>query len=415
MSSSSFIFQPLKDFNCLFKSNKFSTIDGLRTSAHLSLVYLHIVMVFVLLIPMYPNKEWLEYLKTNSFLVTSYAPLILEIFFLLTGFLLTYQTLTIKENINIYLFIFKRFLRYLPGLGLIYLYIFIFDDSSMNKNWIQYFIHLPLIQNYINTDYWSLSLIATWSNSLDFQVYILLSILIYFLSIKYKLNLRQIYDILYILLLSSFCVCFYCFDSRTMNTKKEGVQLHPLIALNYTQVKIYFEFNNLPSLSINETTVTNDLNYLQSSIILKNHLKYYYYPLHIRYSSFIVGSLLAVKLLLSGHNIQNNNTFSRFKKLIYGILMCCLFLSIIRQLKITQLKPSEIMITIVMCSIRQLISIIFAFLLYTTLVDKQHSYHNKYLKQILCFHIFTPLAKLSYSVYLLHFRIASDLVYKGPL
>ncbi|CAF1616780.1 unnamed protein product, partial [Didymodactylos carnosus] len=88
---------------------------------------------------------------------------------------------------------------------------------------------------------------------------------------------------------------------------------------------------------------------------------------------------------------------------------------IIRQLKITQLKPSEIIATIFTCSIRQFVSIIFAFLLYTTLVDEQHPYYKKYLKKILSFHLFTPLAKLSYSVYLLHFRIASDLVYKGPL
>ncbi|CAF1601200.1 unnamed protein product, partial [Didymodactylos carnosus] len=320
-------------FNCLFKSNKFSTIDGLRTIANLSIVYLHIVLAFVLLIPMYPNKEWLEYLKTNSFLVSSYGPLMLEIFFFITGFLLTYQILTMKENINIYLFIFKRFLRYLPGLGLIYLYLYVFDDSSTNKKWIQYFIHLPLIQNYINTDYWSLSLLATWSNSLDFQVYILLSILIYFLSMKYKLNLKQIYDILYILLLSSFCICLYCFDSTTMNLLKEGVQLHPIIAINYTQLKVYFEFNNLPLLSINETMVTNDLNYIKSSVILRTHLKYFYYPLHIRYGSFIVGSLLAVKLLLSRQNIQNNNADNRFKKFFYCLLTFCLFLGIIRQLK----------------------------------------------------------------------------------
>ncbi|CAF4501776.1 unnamed protein product, partial [Didymodactylos carnosus] len=161
-----------------------------------------------------------------------------------------------------------------------------------------------------------------------------------------------------------------------MNLLKEDVQFHPLIGLNYTQVNVYFEFNNLVSLLINETLVTNDLNYIRSSIMLRTHFKYFYFPLHMRYGSFIAGSLLAVKLLLSRQNIQNNNTDNRFKKLIYCLLTFCLFLSIICQLKITQFKLSEIIVTILMCSIRQLVSIIFAFLLYTTLVDKQHPYYK---------------------------------------
>ncbi|CAF4490377.1 unnamed protein product, partial [Rotaria sp. Silwood2] len=110
------IFQPKQDFQSLFKSNSFSTIDGLRALASLSIIYLHVSQLFVLFIPMYPAKEWLNYLQSNSFLFGVIFVNSLEIFFVLSGFLLTYSILTNNNNnyTNYFVFILKRLLRYYP-------------------------------------------------------------------------------------------------------------------------------------------------------------------------------------------------------------------------------------------------------------------------------------------------------------
>jgi len=149
------IFQPNEDFQSLFKSNSFPTVDGLRALASLFVIYLHVSQLFVLFIPMYPSKEWFNYLESNSFLFSLIFVNSLEIFFVLSGFLLTYSILTNKNNndTNYLIFILKRLLRYYPGLILILLYMYLFGDLEQpylqdSKSTISnYFVHLLFIVN----------------------------------------------------------------------------------------------------------------------------------------------------------------------------------------------------------------------------------------------------------------------------
>jgi peptidoglycan/LPS O-acetylase OafA/YrhL len=155
------IFQVKEDFQSLFKSNSFPTVDGLRALTSLSIIYLHVSQLFVLFIPMYPSKEWLNYLQSNSFLYALIFVNSLEIFFVLSGFLLTYSILTDKNNndTNYFVFILKRYLRYYPGLILILLYMYLFGDLEQpylqdSKSLISnYFVHLLFIVNYTKLDH----------------------------------------------------------------------------------------------------------------------------------------------------------------------------------------------------------------------------------------------------------------------
>ncbi|CAF5151416.1 unnamed protein product, partial [Rotaria sp. Silwood1] len=70
---------------------------------------------------------------------------------------------------------------------------------------------------------------------------------------------------------------------------------------------------------------------------------------------------------------------------------------------------------VLICAIRQLLSIAIAYVLYTTLVDEKAVYYNKYLNRLLSSKLLIPFSRLSYLVYLIHWRIAFDLVGNGPL
>ncbi|CAF3078340.1 unnamed protein product [Rotaria sp. Silwood2] len=401
------IFQPKQDFQSLFKSNSFPTVDGLRALASLSIVYLHVSQLFVLFIPMYPAKEWLSYLQSNSFLYALIFVNSLEIFFVLSGFLLTYFILTNKNNndTNYFALILKRFLRYYPGLILMFLYMYLFGDLEQpylqgSKSTISnYFVHLLFIVNYTKLDYWFHSLRVNWSNCVDFQVYIMLSLVLRLLWSKYKLTLNQIMKVLICLLLLSVIICYYSFD-QSIEVMKIGTQSHPLYQTSYEQSKALFDSYNL-TFPLKKSQFID--RYRLSSFIK------FYTPTHVRYGSFITGLIMAVKLLINKkENFINGN---RIKKYLYWSLSLFLFIIISIRPSMNQSDPPIVLL----CSIRQLLSIAIAYVLYTTLVDEKAVYYNKYLNQLLSSKFLIPFSKLSYLVYLIHLRIATDLVFNGPL
>ena len=84
---------PRQDFLSLFirTDNYFYPIDGLRSIANLLIISCHLVTIFSTFIPSYPHIKWEEFLKSTAF---AFSPLMaygLEIFFMLSGFLLTYK------------------------------------------------------------------------------------------------------------------------------------------------------------------------------------------------------------------------------------------------------------------------------------------------------------------------------------
>ncbi|CAF1391072.1 unnamed protein product [Adineta steineri] len=399
------IFQPKEDLKSLFQPNFFPPIDGLRALASLSIIYVHICQIFVLFIPMYPAKEWFNYFYSNSFLFCMIFVNSLEIFFVISGFLLTYSILTNKNNNenNFFIFIFKRLLRYYPGLILILFYMYLFGDLELNnsKSTISnYIVHLLFIVNYVRFDSsWFYSLRNNWSNCVDFHVYIILTFILRLLWIKYKLTLKQIMKILICLLLLSVVISYYSFDS-SIEIMKVGTRSHPFYQTNYEQSKSLFDFYNL-TFPINKSKFID--HYKLSSFVK------FYSPTHVRYGSFISGSILAIKLLINkNENFINEN---RIKKYFYWILSLFLFLIISIRPNMNQPDPPIILV----CLIRQLISMAIAYILYTTLVDQKSIYYNKYLNQILSSKFFIPISKLSYLVYLIHLRLATDLINNEPL
>jgi hypothetical protein len=70
---------------------------------------------------------------------------------------------------------------------------------------------------------------------------------------------------------------------------------------------------------------------------------------------------------------------------------------------------------IAVASSRQLFTIGQAFILFTALCPSSHPYHSPWIKKFLSLLIWIPISKLSYLVFLIHFRILYELIFGGPL
>ncbi|CAF3685566.1 unnamed protein product [Rotaria sp. Silwood1] len=71
---------------------------------------------------------------------------------------------------------------------------------------------------------------------------------------------------------------------------------------------------------------------------------------------------------------------------------------------------NPLVLSIMISIIRQLFSISQAFILFSAICPPTHPYHSPWIKSFLSHPIWTPIAKLSYLVYVLHFRIAFELI-----
>ncbi|CAF1487511.1 unnamed protein product [Adineta ricciae] len=357
---------------------------------------------------MYPAKEWFDYLQSNTCILSTIFINSLEIFFVISGFLLTDSILTNKDNdeTNYFTFILKRSFRYYPGLILMFLYMYVFGDleqsypHNLKSTVSNYLVHLLFLLNYTNLDHWFYTLHVHWSNCLDFHVYVVLSLILRQLWIKYKLTLNQIMRILIGVLLLSVAICYYCFDS-SIEVVKMGVQVHPLDHITFETSKALFDTYNLPLPQNDSHSIDHER--------LSNFMKFYLAS-HMRFGSFITGSILAVKLLINKkENFVNGN---RIKKYLYWALSLCLCIMLFSTRPSMDLPRPPI---VLICSVRQLLSVAIAYSLYTTLVDEKSVYYNGYLNQFLSSKFFKPFSKLSYLVYLIHWRLAFDLVGRTPL
>jgi peptidoglycan/LPS O-acetylase OafA/YrhL len=137
-----------------------------------------------------------------------------------------------------------------------------------------------------------------------------------------------------------------------------------------------------------------------------------YLPLEARFGSFIIGAMLAIKLL----EIETPNHDQKpktWKKYLYLTLICLQILAMIQKSTLS-VPPDFVLILVIACS-RQLFAIGQAFILFTTLCPNSHPYHSPWIKKFLSLSIWIPISKLSYFVYLIHWRIAFELIFGGPL
>ena len=132
-----------KDFLSLFRrgtgcNNYLNSIDGLRSLANLSIVFVHLLIIYTAFVLPYPNKQWQELLMSSAFGLNNVMIFALEIFFMLSGFLLTYKLLNhwnrFSYNKQSFLYkeypisILKRIFRFWPGILLAFVMLFVFGE-----------------------------------------------------------------------------------------------------------------------------------------------------------------------------------------------------------------------------------------------------------------------------------------------
>jgi peptidoglycan/LPS O-acetylase OafA/YrhL len=405
-----------QDFFSLFNrtNDHFYPIDGLRAIASLLIILCHLVTIFNTFIPSYPHSKWEEFLKSTAFTLSPLMAYALEIFFMLSGFLLTYKLINQwkKNKVNHQLFlqqypilILKRAFRFWPGILLSILLMFICGEPQYpNSNYLfQSFRHLSVwmfFQNYIDTEYWLASLAPLWSISLDMQVHIILPVLLYlFYSSR---RFISIYYLLVILFISSIILSIIIFNPITM----------PIILITR-------RYHNLPLLLPAHYFIWLERTYnlrFQFQTLQSNPIKIFlhkmYLPLEARFGSFIAGAILAVKLI---NTPSEDNQNGKFKKFIFLGLIFLYVLSPVVVNVDTLLPNFGLIVTLSIASSRQIFALTQAFILFTTLCPTTHPYHSPRIKRFLSLSIWIPISKLSYLVYVIHWRISFELIFGGSL
>lgn len=407
-----------RDFYSLFKRSKsdenhLDPIDGLRSIANLSIMLLHISMLFSSLVPSYPDLKWKEYLESIAFAMNNILALNLEIFFMLSGFLLTYKLIgQWNKNfprIDVFLLreypelIMKRVVRFWPGMLLANFVLFFYGEPPFPQKgfvfeFLRHFNIWIFCQNYFDIEYFNITFAPLWTISLDMQIYVILPLILY-LCFSFR-KFISMYSSLVSLLILSVVRTFLVFDPKKMQVLPVVYRYPPLSTLSPDHLAYYIERNY-------NVTFTMDYSERDSMKLFMNRL---YLPLEARFGSFIVGAILANRLLKLKHHNQKPKKWRKF--LFFGLIAFQMFIMIQRS---TLTIPPDFLLTLFIACSRQLYAVGQAFLLFTTICPNTHPYRSPWIRQFLSLRIWIPLAKLSYLVYLIHWRISFELIFGGPL
>ena len=169
---------------------RIKALDGLRGIAVI------MVILFHLLNNSYQNSnfEKLNGLEISIMKITSFGWAGVNLFFVLSGFLIGTILISKKESINFFkVFFIRRFLRILP---LYFLFIivylcfkyFLFNDKlALFEKPIPIFAYFILIQNFIMSNLGNFgpnALTPTWSLAVEEQFYLIIPFIIYFTNRK---------------------------------------------------------------------------------------------------------------------------------------------------------------------------------------------------------------------------------------
>ena len=407
-----------KDFLSLFRrgtgcNNYLNSIDGLRSLANLSIVFVHLLIIYTAFVLPYPNKQWQELLMSSAFGLNNVMIFALEIFFMLSGFLLTYKLLNhwnrFSYNKQSFLYkeypisILKRIFRFWPGILLAFVMLFVFGEPLYpNAGYLfEFFRQINIwmfFQNYIDPDYWYTSLAPLWSISLDMQMHILLPLVLFiFYS---KKNLSFIYNCLIGLLIVSVIRGLIVYDSSRMAVGIIGVRYPSFLLLTPSYFLHWVESNYNLTLSFD----------LQKDDAATAFSQAMYLPLEARFGSFIIGAMLAIQILRSQ---KHSNERKTWKKYLFYFLIVFQILAMFPNPN--ELPPDNFVTTFALSATRQIFTIGQAFILFTALCPLTHPYHSSWLRKFFSLNIWIPISKLSYLVYIIHWRIAFELVFRGPL
>jgi len=137
-----------------------------------------------------------------------------------------------------------------------------------------------------------------------------------------------------------------------------------------------------------------------------------YLPFEARFGSFITGAILAVQLLNSPSEDNQNGKFKKF--IFLGLIFLYVLSPVIVNVD-TLLPNFGLIVTLSIASSRQIFALSQAFILFTALCPTTHPYHSPRIKRFLSLSIWIPISKLSYLVYVIHWRISFELIFGGSL
>ncbi|CAF1178930.1 unnamed protein product [Rotaria sordida] len=280
-----------RDFLALFSRDDvtngyFDPIDGLRAIANLLIIFCHLVTIFSAFIPSYPHIQWQEFLNSQAFMLAPIMTLALEIFFMLSAFLLTHKLIIqwMKDDNSHRLFlqqypklILKRALRFWPGILLATIIMFICGESR-HINPVTHLVSVWLFfQNYVDYDHWLTTLSPLWTISLDMQAYILLPLLLYL-----------------------FYSCRIQFQTKITKDKLN----EDLFSINIDGIdhELKNQYKPIP-LDVYKSTIVHELKAIFESM--------YKFP-KSNQCFFVNGSFAHEDLLMNDLNVKNNSLFVLF-------------------------------------------------------------------------------------------------------
>ena len=131
-----------------------------------------------------------------------------------------------------------------------------------------------------------------------------------------------------------------------------------------------------------------------------------YFPSHARFGPFVVGGVLACNVILANLAPPKPTMLGAVASWVFTLLSACVIYSPL--IPRTSLPPVYMQLAIT-ASIRTLICSGAALLLYRTLVPKDHAWHWSLLNAFWSLPIWTPIALVSYSSYLVHYRFLQEI------
>ncbi|CAF1443192.1 unnamed protein product [Adineta steineri] len=366
----------------------------MRSISCLTIMSLHIGTILNSFIPPYPHIQWMNYLNSYTYRFSMTSLLALETFFMLSGFLLTLKFIQNQDSFSwkeYPLYMLKRACRFWPGILLITILMLILGESE--GNWISFWL---FYQNYISMEQWLWGSGLLWSVCLDMQMHIILPIILH-VVISFKSNYRRTYSLLYILIILSIVYTLLVFNPKTMDCSMYIHHYNPLALAMPQRIIEWITTKYNVTLGFDKVIDSNPT---------KPFMELIYLPILGRYSSFIIGSILAFNLI----NTKNNTIIRHgtIKKYIYLIITFLFML-------ISTIPPepntvNHVVLTIMISIIRQIFSISQAFILFSAICPPTHPYYSPWIRLFLSHPIWTPIAKLSYLVYVIHCRIALELI-----
>jgi peptidoglycan/LPS O-acetylase OafA/YrhL len=289
------------------------------------------------------------------------------------------------------MYILRRACRFWPGILLITIVMLILGEPE--RHWTSLWL---FYQNYTDMERWTVGFDALWSISLDMQMHILLPIILK-VMISFQRNSQRTYSPLYILIILSIVYSLIVFEPKNMNIPKLIYYHNPMALLMPQQIFDWIR---------TEYNVTVAFEKAIKPSPMKLFMEWMYLPISSRYSSFLIGSILAFNLT----SVKNKSIiqYGTIKKYIYLILIVLFMI-----LLMASPEPdtvNHVVLTIMFSITRQFFSLSQAFILFSAICPPTHPYYSSWINSFLSLRIWTPIAKLSYLIYILHFRIAFELI-----